>query len=279
LITVVEDLNAVVVSCSGEMKATDFLKKYPFRPVDHFFLKQDDEHMHLYFGLIVQKEGVLFPAEMLKELIASPESIEKKKPNADQSSEQDNRTALCLTENTAHTSCPTHHCLSLVWLINILDADRPVIKTLTEVLPLINSPHDVVIWGKIGEAQDAQLTETLVSRVNFTGRLYKLTLSAINLTAKSAGILAKSLYQCSDLDDLTLSFNPLGNGISDLIQHLSRAPYVYQLNLDGVKMTKKQVYDLAAVVSQNDFRFLETLYHVSFPVLLQFVCFVLLFTD
>ena len=112
LITVVEDLNAVVVSCSGEMKATDFLKKYPFRPVDHFFLKKDDEHMHLYFGWIVQKGDVLFPTEMLKELIASPESIEKKKLIADQSSEQDNRTALCLTENTAHTSCPTHHCLS-----------------------------------------------------------------------------------------------------------------------------------------------------------------------
>ena len=265
LITVVEDLNAVVVSCSGEMKATDFLKKYPFRPVDHFFLKKDDEHMHLYFGLILQKEGVHFPTEMLKELIASPESIEKKKPNADQTSEQDNRTALCLTENTAHTSCPTHHCLSLVRLIHIKDADRPVIETLTEVLPLIKCPEQVEIFGKHGEAHDAQLTETLVSRVNFTDRLCMLHLDKINLTAKSAGIIATSL-QCSELIELGLPRNPLGDGVSVLAKLLSCVPNLDSLNLDSVKMTKKQVYDLTTAVRQGVMRFFHSEYHVSFPI-------------
>ena len=153
-----------------------------------------------------------------------------------------------------------------------------MIKTLTEVLPLIKRPTEVTIFDKIGEAHDTQLTETLVSRVNFTDRLFILTLSRINLTAKSAGIIAHSLYQCSGLNDLSLPYNPLGDGVSVLTQHLSCTPNLYSLNLDGVKMTKKQVYHLNAVVRQSKIRIFNSKYHVSFSILLQFVCLVLLFT-
>jgi len=136
-----------------------------------------------------------------------------------------------------------------------------VIKTLTEVLPLIKRPTEVTIFDKIGEAHDTQLTETLVSRVNFTDRLFILTLSRINLTAKSAGIIAHSLYQCSGLNDLSLPYNPLGDGVSVLTQHLSCTPNLYSLNLDGVKMTKKQVYHLNAVVRQSKIRIFNSKYH------------------
>jgi len=134
-------------------------------------------------------------------------------------------------------------------------------KTLTEVLPLIKRPDSVEIFGKDGEAHDAQLTETLVSRVNFTNGLNILTLSEINLTAKSAGIIAKSLDQCSDLRYFSLPYNPLGDGVSVLTKHLSCVPYLVSLNLEGVKMTKKQVYHLNAVVRQSKIYIFHSEYH------------------
>ena len=41
LITIAEDTNAVFLSCSGEKKAADLLKKFPRRPVGEFFLKRE----------------------------------------------------------------------------------------------------------------------------------------------------------------------------------------------------------------------------------------------
>ena len=94
--TVLEDLNAVVVSCSGEKKASEFLKKYRYRSVDEFFLKKE-QNTYLYFASINKLfDDLPFPTEMLKELITAPESTAQKntKDEDKQSSEQDNRTGF-----------------------------------------------------------------------------------------------------------------------------------------------------------------------------------------
>ena len=272
-ITVLEDVNAVVVSCSGEMKAVDFLRKYPVSGLHEFFVKKE-EKAHLYLRTI---SNVLTPglAAMLKELIASPESSQQKTPDAaDQSDELNNRTALCLTENTARITLPTCHCLSMVQSIYVyLEKSEPLMEILTEVLPLCSRLRLILIDGKPGVAYDAQLVETLVSRINFTDNLDNLTLVNINLTAKSAAIVAKSLRQAPHLRYLDLTGNPLSEGVSVLIQHLSSVPDLHDLNLTYVKMTKKQVNDLTTAVRQSKpkVKLLQSEYHVSFLILLQFV--------
>lgn len=270
-ITVLEDVNAVVVSCSGEKKAADFLRRYPFFALCEFFLKKE-ENAHLYIRLITNSYSTALAAK-LKELIASPESSQQKTPDAaDQSDEQNDRKALCLTENTARITLPTCHCLSMVEYIEVkLEESEPLIEILTEVLPFCSRLATISIKGKTGVSYDAQLVETMVSRINFTDKLESLTFVNINLTAKSAAIVAKSLHQAPYLISLDLSENPLGEGVSALIQHLSSVPHLDELWLTTVKMTKKQVNDLTIAVRRNKVNFFESEYHVSFLILLQFV--------
>ena len=273
LITVLEDVNAVVVSCSGEKKAADFLRKYNRSCDLGVFLVKKEENAHLHISLISNH----YPTElaaMLKELVASPaESSQQKTPDAaDQSDEQNNKTALCLTENTARITLPTCHCLSMVKSIDVhLKESEPLMEILTEVLPLCSRLDVISILGKAGVAYDAQLVETLVSRINFTDKLYNLQLHGINLTAKSAAIVAKSLHQAPYLRILDLSGNPLGEGVSVLIQHLSSVPHLHTLYLVTVKMTKKLVNDLTTAVRQRRVKVFRSAYHVSFLILLQFV--------
>ena len=263
LISVLEDLSAVVVCCSGEKwKASDFLKKYSFTSVD-VFLKKEEGKMYLYIEKILSNFNT-FPSEMLMGLFSSPESTQKK-PVDDQSNERDDSSALCLTENSADDTQATHHCVSFVWQIDVNVGKRQDIETLVDVLPFVTSPQDIFFSG-IGSATDPVLVDTLVSRINFTNRLDLLVLSNINLTAKPAAVIARSLHQAPNLRSLSLSFNPLGEGVSDLTRHLSCAPGLETLFLMEVKMTKKQVNDLTEAVRQTKISKLLTSYHVSFVI-------------
>ena len=269
---VLEDLNVVVVSCSGEEKASEFLKKYRYRSVNEFFLKKE-QNTYLYFASI--NKGTFgdlpFPTEMLKELITAPESTAQKntKDEDKQSSEQDNRTGLFFTKDSDSTSCSAH-CLSMVRYINALVVDRSEMEVLTDVIPLVIAPREILVVGKIFE-YDAQLTETLVTRINYTNRLKILTLFNINLTAKSAAIISNSLHKVPNLSVLNLSLNPLGEGVSVLSKHLRCVPHLKTLGLKDVMMTKEQVHDLTTAVRQSNISYLQSSYHVSFSILSQFV--------
>ena len=140
-------------------------------------------------------------------------------------------------------------------------------KVVADCLPLFTALEMMVIYGKPFEIIDAQLTETLVSRIIFTDRLHELTLVYINLTAKPAAVVARSLHQSPSLEHLDLSENPLGKGVSVLTQHLSRVPHLKRLLLYEVKMTKQQVNELSAAVRQSKISWLNTQYHVSFVIL------------
>ncbi|KAL9978654.1 hypothetical protein ACROYT_G016197 [Oculina patagonica] len=261
LITVVEDVNAVIVSCSGEKKASDFLKRYPFRPVSAFFLKKEGTKMNIYMTEIRKEKDFPFPTEMLKELISSPESTQKKSVG-DQSNEQDNRTALCLTDNNDSTTYTPRHCLSCVRGIAINAIESQEMETLVKVLPFVTSPVSIWILGKTGAPELPEtLTETLVSRINFTNRLAVVQLDHINLTAKAAAVIARSLPQAPNLRMLYLSSNPLGEGVSDLTRHLSCVPHLEYLWLYDVKMTKKQINDLTEAVRQSNISTLVSSYH------------------
>ena len=264
-ITVVEDTDAVFLSCSGEKKAADLLKKFPCRPLKGFFLKR--ERKIIVYVYEIQSVHDTLPTEMLRELISPTTESTQVKRVGDPLNEHDNGTASYLTKNTNSITGPTPHSLSCLSYIHILGIERQVMKMLADCSPLFTALRDILISGKPFEIIDAQLTETLVSRVIFTDRLHTLVLLDINLTAKPAAVIARSLHQAPSLHRLDLSGNPLGEGVSVLTRHLSRVPHLEILFLDDVKMTKQQVNDLSAAVRQSNIFWLNTNYHVSFVIL------------
>ena len=267
LITVAEDTDAVFFSCSGEKKAADLLKKFPRRPVREFSLKRERK-MIVYVRRLCKEEGVgTFPTEMLRELISPTVESTRVKRVGDPLNEQDNEIAPCLTQNTFSITDLTPQSLSLEIEIFIYNIEKQEMKMLADFLPLFTALQGIEITGNPFEIIDAQLTETLVSRIIFTDRLDTLVLTNINLTAKPAAVIARSLHQAPCLRWLDLSENPLGEGVSVLIQHLSCVPHLERLKLSDVKMTKQQVNELSAAVRQSNISLLGTEYHVSFVIL------------
>ena len=204
---------------------------------------------------------------MLRELISPTAESTQMKRVGDPLNEHDSETALYLTKNTNSITGPTPRSLSCLSCISIYEIGRQEMKMLADCSPFFTALHDIFIFGKSFEIIDAQLTETLVSRIIFTDRLHALTLVRINLTAKPAAVIARSLHQTPSLQHLNLSMNPLGEGVSVLTQHLSRVPHLEDLWLLYVKMTKQQVNDLSAAVRQSNISRLRTNYHVSFVIL------------
>ena len=267
LITVAEDTNAVFLSCSGEKKAADLLKKFPRRYLGEFFLKRERKIVVYVYQIRKEKDGSTFPTEMLRELISPTAESTQVTRLVDPLNEHDSETASSLNQNTDSITGPTPQSLSCVKQIYICHIERQEIKMLADFLPLFTALRWILIFGKPSEIIDAQLTETLVSRIIFTDRLDTLVLININLTAKPAAVIARSLHQAPSLHRLDLSGNPLGEGVSVLTRHLSRVPHLEILFLDDVKMTKQQVNDLSAAVRQSNIFWLNTNYHVSFVIL------------
>ena len=261
-ITVAEDTNAVFLSCSGEKKAADLLKKLPHRPLDEFVLKRERKII-VYVYQIWKEEDVTFPTEMLRELISPTAESTEVKRVGDSLNEHDSETTSCLIKNTDSITGPTPQSLSCVKKISIDQIERQEMKMVANLLPLFTALEWIAITWK---PFDAQLTETLVSRIIFTDRLYLLGLVNINLTAKPAAVIARSLHQAPSLGSLNLSGNPLGKGVSVLTRHLS-CVHLKDLWLFSVKMTKQQVNDLTAAVRQSKISELQTEYHVSFVIL------------
>ena len=267
LITVAEDTDAVFCSRSGEKKAADLLKKFPRRPVSEFFLRRERKIIVYVCRLLKEVDVGTFPTEMLRELISPTEESTRVKRVGDPLNEQDNETTPCLTQNTFSITDLTPRSLSCLTHLYIYHIERQEMKMLADFLPLFAALQGIVITGKPFEIIDAQLTETLVSRIIFNDGLRQLNLSNINLTAKPAAAIARSLHQAPGLRLLHLSENPLGEGVSVLTQHLSRVPHLSGLYLINVKMTKQQVNDLSAAVRQSNINLLQTPYHVSFVIL------------
>ena len=276
LITVAEDTNAVFLSCSGEKKAADLLKKFPRRPVGEFFLRRETKIVVYVYQICKEKDGSTFPTEMLRELISPTAESTQVTRLVDPMNEHESETALSLTQNTDRITGPTPQSLSCVKQIYIVDIERQEIKMLADLLPLFTALRWLGIYGKPSEIIDAQLTETLVSRIIFTDRFHTLVLTNINLTAKHAVAIARSLHQAPSLRHLNLSKNPLGEGVSVLTQHLSRVPHLERLWLSKVKMTKQQVNELSATVRQSNIYWLKTKYHVSFVIVVCIIVVIIL---
>ena len=265
LITVAEDTDAVFFSCSGEKKAADLLKKFPRRPLREFFLKR--ERKIIVYVYEIQNLSGSLPTEMLRELISPTTEYTQMKRVGDPLNEHDSGTASYLTKNTNSIIGSTPHSLSCLSRINIFDIERQEMKMVADFLPLFTALQVILIFGKPSEIIYDQLTETLVSRIIFTDRLHTLELVYIDLTAKPAEAIARSLHRVPNLCHLNLTGNPLGKGVTVLTQHLSHVPHLAGLYLLDVKMTKQQVNDLSAAVRQSNISVIHSDYHVSFVIL------------
>ena len=266
LIILSEQLNAFFVSCSGEKKASEFLSNFTWRRVDEFFLKKEENNTHLYFAKIVIDRIGSIPyllSDMIKALISKQETTKKTNMNGDESSEE-----------SSSSCCSKRHGLSRVRRIKAWPVNRSEVELMIEMMPFITAPHETVMWGKLGEVCDAEVTESLLKSIQVTHKLKELRLCHINVTSSPAEEFINSLFKkAPNLEWLDMSWNPLpGAGVDSLIKHLSCAPHLETLYLWEVKMTPQQVKDLSSAIKQHgNITELGSSYHVSFPVLSQFV--------
>ncbi|CAH3187544.1 unnamed protein product, partial [Porites lobata] len=263
LITLAQQLNAVIASRTGEQKASEFLNVFPRRSVDEFFLMKEENNTHLYFTKIVKSEGTPLPFKMVKTLVSSEETTKKTNMNGDESSEE-----------SSSSCCSKRHGLSRVRRIKASDVNRSEVEQLIEMMLFVTAPHVIWVWGKVGEVFDAEVTESLLRSIP-THKLEMLALWNINVTSSPAVEFISRVFEqdLPNLKVLDMSFNPLlGAGVDSLIKHLSCAPHVEGLGLEGVKMTPQQVMNLTSAVQQHGNNTqLVSPYHVSFPILSQFV--------
>ena len=258
-----EQLNAVIVSCSGEKKASEFLSNLTWCPVGEFFLKKEENNTHLYFTQISRdRSGCL--AHDIKALISKQETTKKTNMNGDESSEE-----------SSSSCCSKRHGLSRVRRIEANGVNRSEVEQLSEMMPFITALHLIWVVGDIyGEVLDAEVTESLLRSIPITHKLEDLALYAINVTSSPAVEFINSLFEkATNLKSLNMSSNPLlGAGVDSVIQHLSCAPHLKTLDLTEVKMTPQQVKNVTSAVQQHgNITVLRSSYHVSFPILSLFV--------
>ena len=260
LTTLAQQLNAVIVSRTGEQKASEFLNVFPWRSVDEFFLMKEENNTHLYFTQIVKP----LPYKMVKTLVSLEETTKKTNMNGDESSEE-----------SSSSCCSKRYGLSRVRLIYAWKVNRSDVELMIEMMPFITAPHEIGVWDELGEVFDAELTESLLRSIPTTHKLERLTLGHINITSSPAVEFISRVFKqdLPNLKYLHMSFNPLlGAGVDSLIKHLSCAPHLERLYLVEVKMTPQQVMNLTSAIKQHgNITQLLSPYHVSFPILSQFV--------
>ena len=220
-----EQLNAFIVSCSGEKKASEFLSNFTWRRVHEFFLKKEENNTHLYFAQIIIDRMSSIPyllSDMIKALISKQETAKTTNMNGDESSEE-----------SSSSCCSKRHGLSRVRRIEAWNVNRSDVEQLIEMMPFITAPHWIDVSGRPGEVFDAEVTESLLRSIA-THKLEELSLRDINVTSSPAVEFISRVFK-QDLPNLKLlnmSFNPLlGAGVDSLIKHLSCAPHLEELYL------------------------------------------------
>ncbi|KAL9979062.1 hypothetical protein ACROYT_G016658 [Oculina patagonica] len=240
IFSIMRDLNTAIVLCSGKIRTVERYMYADLLTEEDFFLKKEGQQMLFYLTSIFEP-----PTKLLTELISAPLSPFQK-PVDVLSNNQDNSRALDLTENVPEQT--RHHCLSFVRDIEIHGPTNEYLMVMNNVLPFVTSPRKLFIKGSINVTNGAELIESMVSFISFTDKLHSLTLERINLTAKCATEIARSLQQAPNLHKLNLSFNSLYSAVSDLAVNLHHVPQLTELNLREVHMRYKECELLATLL-------------------------------
>ena len=237
LLSIWFDLNAVVLTCSGEIED---VKKYADLRHADFFLKKSEKRNFIYLHRITDE---VFHSKLLSELISAP--VCPSQPPVDNlGKNEDNNIALSLTENRSDQT--QQHCVSLVREVNLLVETVEDFVLLKNLLPLLTAPRNIEISGSETDALEGISIESAIYGINFTDNLHKLELRNFNLTGKCAAFIAESLHHSPNLHELCLSRNPLHSGVSHLIENLHHVPQLTKLELVEVQMGEKECAALAA---------------------------------
>ena len=251
LLSTLFDLNAVVLTCSGEIK--DF-KKYPGLRNADFFLEKSGNRNFICLCRITDAE---FHSKLLSELISTP--VCSSQPPVDNlGKNEDNNIALSLTENRSDQT--QQHCLSLVREVELHYPAVEDFVLLKNLLPLLTAPRYIDIWGSVINALEINSIES-VHGINFTDNLHSLRFCGISLTEKCAAFIAESLHHSPNLHELCLSLNPLHSGVSHLAKNLHHTPRLTMLELSGVEMGEKECAALAASLQYLNKLEILNLYH------------------
>ena len=237
LLSIWFDLNAVVLTCSGEIE--DVKKYADLRDAD-FFLKKSEKRNFIYLRRITD---AVFHSKLLSELISAP--VCPSQPPVDNlGKNEDNNIALSLTENRSYQT--QQHCVSLVREVELKKVTVEDFVLLKNLLPLVTAPRDIAIRGSVTDALEGISIESAIYGINFTDNLHKLELDNFNLTGKCAAFIAESLHHSPNLHELCLSWNPLHSGVSHLAENLHHVPQLTKLELVEVQMGEKECAALAA---------------------------------
>ena len=236
-LSILFDLNAVVLTCSGEIKD---VKKYADLREADFFLKKSEMRNFIYFRRIT--DDVLC-SKLFHELISAP--VCSSQPPVDNlRNNEDDNIALSLTENRSDQT--QQHCLSLVREVQLRMVTIEDIVLLKNLFPLLTAPRDISIEGSVTGALEVNSIESVIHRINFTDNLHSLELRRINLTEKCCAFIAESLHHSPNLHELSLLMNLLHSGMSHLVENLQHVPQLTKLELIYVQMGEKECAALAA---------------------------------
>lgn len=231
--SIMDDFNAVILSSTGETKASDFVRRQ--RKTDvlaSLLLKRSEDKMYLYFSQLANVD-----VETLREL-AMPAPATFLHTRADHEDVEVGDRAAEMDWQTRQ------HCFSLAKKIDVEDIEGDVIRIICNVLPLLSRPREIVLRS-LKESSESQETGRVVSGMNMTECLRRLKLHKICLTEKSLPLLANVLQKACNLQELVLSENPLGSSVRCLAANLRHVQQLTILELSDVLMEHVTFSDLA----------------------------------
>ena len=229
--SIMDDLNAVIVTTSDEGKASDFVRRQTkVELLPFLFLKCKRDKMCLYFSQISS-----FVISALNEVtlpsmgtIYHTRTDHKEAQGSDRATEDERRAR--------------RHCFSLAKKIDIDEIHGDM--AISHVMPLLARPREIALQS-LHESSEPQVIECLVSGISITECLQRLRLHKICLTAQSLPLLTDGFHKASNLQELYLSENPLGNSIRCLADNLHHVQNLTVLELSNVLMDEKAFSDLA----------------------------------
>ena len=229
--SIMDDLNSVIVTTSDEGKASDFVRRQTkVELLPFLFLKCKRDKMCLYFSQI---SSVVIRA--LNE-VTLPSMGNIHHTRTDHKEAQGNDRA---TEDERRAR---RHCFSLAKKIDIDEIHGDM--AISHVMPLLARPREIALQS-LHESSEPQVIECLVSGISITECLQRLRLYKICLTAQSLPLLTDGFHKASNLQELYLSENPLGNSIRCLADNLHHVQNLTVLELSNVLMDEKAFSDLA----------------------------------
>ena len=262
MFSVMSDLDTVIVTCSGDVKSVN--RYHDLKP-DNFFIKKVGHRLVVCLTRLV----FMSPTspkfiQLLKSLISAPKSSLQEPDHVSQN--HDVSSSLRLTEKTSHQTL-TH---SLSYSREII-----IFGPTSELVSLLNSLHHVPRLSELDLVdvgmgnQECQLLATalkfvyklrflrlscnplghgisaLAKHLHSVPYLELLLLEDTQMGEEEVTALAHSLKNVTQLSELGLSCNPLGQGMSELAKHLHNVPYLKMLLLRDTQMGEEEVIALA----------------------------------